>query len=67
MIAQNVGHLVRSSLRVLRNLCDDLPIYEAQERLRIEVVLRENLPDPETRKDVRTSEIVEKRYVPHLG
>jgi LacI family transcriptional regulator len=44
VIAQNVGHLVRSSLRVLRNLCDDLPIYEAQERLRIEVVLRENLP-----------------------
>jgi len=44
VIAQNVGHLIRSSLRVLRNLCDDLPIYEAQERLRIEVVLRENLP-----------------------
>ncbi len=44
VIAQNVGHLVRSALRVLRNLCDDLPIYEAQERLRIEVVLRENLP-----------------------
>ena len=44
VIAQNVGHLIRSSLRVLRNLCDGLPIYEAQERLRIEVVLRENLP-----------------------
>lgn len=44
VIAQNVGHLVRSSVRVLRNLCDDLPIYEAQERLRIEIVLRENLP-----------------------
>lgn len=44
VIAQNVGHLIRSSLRVLRALCDDLPIYEAQERLRIEVVLRENLP-----------------------
>ena len=44
VIAQNVGHLIRSALRVLRNLCDGLPIYEAQERLRIEVVLRENLP-----------------------
>lgn len=44
VIAQNVGHLIRSSLRVLRTLCDGLPIYEAQERLRIEVVLRENLP-----------------------
>ena len=44
VIAQNVGHLIRSSIRVLRNLCDDRPIYAAQERLRIEVVLRENLP-----------------------
>lgn len=44
VIAQNVGHLIRSALRVLRNLCDGLPIYEAQERLRIEVVLCENLP-----------------------
>ncbi|MFN4058662.1 MAG: LacI family DNA-binding transcriptional regulator [Roseinatronobacter sp.] len=45
VIAQNVGHLVRSALRVLRNLSDDQPIIEAQERLRIEIVLRENLPD----------------------
>ncbi|MFN3259512.1 MAG: LacI family DNA-binding transcriptional regulator [Pikeienuella sp.] len=44
VIAQNVGHLVRSALRVLRNLCDDRPIFEAQERVRIEIVLRENLP-----------------------
>ncbi|WP_325166439.1 LacI family DNA-binding transcriptional regulator [Thermohalobaculum xanthum] len=44
VIAQNVGHLVRSALRVLRNICDDLPIFEAQERVRIEIVLRENLP-----------------------
>lgn len=44
VIAQNVGHLARSSLRVLRNLCDNFPIFEAQERVRIEVILRENLP-----------------------
>ncbi|MCH2168885.1 MAG: LacI family DNA-binding transcriptional regulator [Oceanicola sp.] len=44
VIAQNVGHLVRSALRVLRNVCDELPIFEAQERVRIEIVLRENLP-----------------------
>lgn len=44
VIAQNVGHLVRSALRVLRNLCDDRPIFEAQERVRIEIILRENLP-----------------------
>ena len=43
VIAQNVGHLVRSTLRVLRNLSDDLPIFEAQERVRIEILLRENM------------------------
>ncbi|SEL79738.1 transcriptional regulator, LacI family [Roseovarius azorensis] len=43
VIAQNVGHLSRSALRVLRNLSDNLPIYEAQERVRIEILVRENL------------------------
>ncbi|MEM9371236.1 MAG: LacI family DNA-binding transcriptional regulator [Pseudomonadota bacterium] len=43
VINQNVGHLVRSALRVLRSLCDDVPIYEAQERVRIEIMMRENL------------------------
>lgn len=46
VIAQNVGHLVRSAIRVLRRLSDNLPIFEPQERLRIEIVLRENLPEP---------------------
>lgn len=45
VIAQNVGHLVRSALRVLRNISDSSPIFEAQERIRIEIVMRENLPD----------------------
>lgn len=44
VIAQNPGHLVRSALRVLRNLSDDLPIFEAQERARIEIVMKDNLP-----------------------
>jgi len=44
VIAQNVGHLTRSAVRVLRAICDKQPIFEAQERVRIEVVLRENLP-----------------------
>lgn len=44
VIAQNVGHLVRSALRVLRNLSDGQPIFEPQERIRIEIVMRENLP-----------------------
>lgn len=44
VISQNVGHLVRGTLRVLRSLSDGLPIFEAQERIRIDIVLRENLP-----------------------
>ncbi|MGY6547726.1 MAG: LacI family DNA-binding transcriptional regulator [Roseinatronobacter sp.] len=44
VIAQNVGHLVRSALRVMCSLSDQLAILEGQERLRIEIILRENLP-----------------------
>ena len=44
MISQNVGHLVRGTLRVLRSLSDGVPIFEAQERIRIDILLRENLP-----------------------
>lgn len=43
VITQNVGHLVRSALRVLRAKCDGVSIYEAQERIRIDIVIRENL------------------------
>ena len=45
VIVQNAGHLARSAMRVLRALCDNTPIFEAQERIRIEIVVRENLPD----------------------
>ena len=31
-------------MRVLRALCDKTSIFEDQERVRIEIVLRENLP-----------------------
>ena len=44
VITQDVGHLVRSTLRVLRAKCDGVSIFEAQERIRIEIVIRENLP-----------------------
>lgn len=44
VITQNVGHVVRSALRVLRAHTDDMPIDAAQEQIRIEVVIRENLP-----------------------
>lgn len=56
VVTQNLGHLARSALRVLRSLADGLPIDQAQERLRIEIVTRENLPeiDPEHSEE-RTS------------
>jgi LacI family transcriptional regulator len=45
VIMQDVGHLVRSAMRILRAVCDQQPIFNAQERIRIEVILRENLPE----------------------
>ncbi len=45
IIAQNVGHLARSALRVLRAKCDGVAIFEAQERIRIDIITRENLPE----------------------
>lgn len=44
VIAQNVGHLARSALRVLRAKCDEVAVFEPQERIRIDIVTRENLP-----------------------
>jgi LacI family transcriptional regulator len=47
VITQNVGHLVRSALRVLRAKTDRTPIDQGQEQIRIEIVIRENLPAEE--------------------
>jgi len=44
IITQNVGHLARSALRVLRAKIDRAPIDMGQEQLRIEIVIRENIP-----------------------
>ncbi len=44
LIAQNVGHLARSALRVLRAKSDGVGILEAQERIRIDILIKENLP-----------------------
>lgn len=44
VITQNVGHLMRSALRVLRARIDRVPIDPSQEQIRIEIVIRENLP-----------------------
>lgn len=43
VITQNLGHLARSALRVLRAKADRTAIDAAQEQLRIEIVIRENL------------------------
>jgi LacI family transcriptional regulator len=43
VIMQNVGHIVRSSIRVLRAHIDKTEIVEQQETIRIEIVMRENL------------------------
>ena len=44
VITQNVGHLVRSAVRVLRAKCDGVNFMESQEQIRIDVILKENLP-----------------------
>ncbi|WP_050529410.1 LacI family DNA-binding transcriptional regulator [Pseudaestuariivita atlantica] len=44
VITQNTGHLARSALRVLRAKCDKTPVIKSQETIRIDIVLRENLP-----------------------
>jgi LacI family transcriptional regulator len=43
VIMQNVGHIIRSSIRVLRAQLDKTEIVEPQEAIRIEIVMRENL------------------------
>ena len=43
VINQNVGHIARSALRVLRAKTDGIDILSAQEHIRIDIVIRENL------------------------
>jgi LacI family transcriptional regulator len=44
VIAQNPGHLIRSAQRILRARIDGVPIDAAQEQIRIEIIISENLP-----------------------
>ncbi len=47
LLNQDAGHEVRSAIRVLKARADGLSMIEAQERIRIEIFLRDNLPvDP---------------------
>ena len=45
VIAQDPGHEIRSAMRVLKALCDGAPIIEDQERIGIDVFLKDNLPE----------------------
>lgn len=47
VITQDVGHLVRSSIRVLRSKLTQVSPVASQERIRIEIILRENMPEQE--------------------
>jgi len=44
VLVQDPSHEVRSAIRVLKALNDDMPINEKQERIRIEIFVRDNLP-----------------------
>lgn len=43
LIVQDAGHVVRSATRKLRARCDQRDLVKAQEQIRIEVLLQENL------------------------
>lgn len=44
VLNQDAGHEVRSAIRVLKARADGLTVIEAQERIRIDIFLRDNLP-----------------------
>ncbi len=44
VISQDAGHLVRSAVRIMRANSDQMPINLAQERIRIDIYLKENMP-----------------------
>ena len=44
VISQDSGHLIRSAVRVMRAMRDSLPINASQERIRIDIYLKENMP-----------------------
>lgn len=44
IINQNAGHIARSATRILRAQCDGVDFIPSQEEIRIEVILKENMP-----------------------
>lgn len=43
LITQDPGHLVRSAIRILKARCDRRDVIASQEKIRIEILIRENL------------------------
>jgi len=43
VISQNTDHIARSAMRVLRAYCEDKPIVESQERIRMDIFLADNI------------------------
>jgi LacI family transcriptional regulator len=44
ILNQNAGHEVRSAIRVLKAKADGLAVIDAQERIRLDIFLKDNLP-----------------------
>lgn len=44
IINQDTGHIVRSTIRLLRATVDQVPFDKTQERIRIDIYVKENLP-----------------------
>lgn len=44
IINQDSGHIVRSAVRLLRAAADNVPFNPTQERIRIDIYLKENIP-----------------------
>lgn len=44
VLAQDAGHEIRSAIRILKATADRLPIVQGQEHIRIEIFLKDNLP-----------------------
>jgi len=44
ILNQDAGHEVRSAIRVLKAKADGLSVIDAQERIRLDIFLKDNLP-----------------------
>jgi len=45
VINQDPAHQVRSAVRVIKAISDNLPISQSKERIRIDIYVRDNLPE----------------------